>query len=103
MLEPIVITVLGCVIAVICSSLFLQIHQITDPGAIPAQTPKQRVCKTCNATFEHKSELRAHRRAEHPHEMGTIDLAPDMFVIGSQGKGVFRMGGGMNKRWYSLV
>ena len=81
----------------------MQIHQITDPGAIPAQTPKQRVCKTCNATFEHKSELRAHRRAEHPHEMGTIDLAPDMFVIGSQGKGIFRMGGGMNKRWYSLV
>lgn len=46
------------------------------------------MCKTCNASFEHKSELRAHRRAEHPLEMGTIDLAPDMFVVGSGSQGM---------------
>lgn len=39
----------------------------------------------CGQSFEHKSELKAHRRTAHPQPdsiNSSIDLAPDMLLVG---------------------
>lgn len=57
----------------------------------PPVVRKQRICKVCGATFEHKSELRAHRRSEHGQvgaDGNSIDLAPDMLLVGDGNTGM---------------
>ena len=38
----------------------------------------------CGASFEHKSELKAHKKSVHAQNAvgSTIDLAPDMLLVG---------------------
>lgn len=50
----------------------------------PPVLKKERRCKICGAVFEHKAELKAHRRTEHAQEVkaNSIDLMPHMLVLG---------------------
>jgi len=59
-------------------SRMLQMHGMNDDQALspPPAQPLKRVCKVCDARFAHKSELRAHRKAEHS-EIVMDDMLPD--------------------------
>lgn len=67
----------------------MQIHKLTDSEVNPPIVKKVRLCSVCGDSFEHKSELKAHRRAAHPQEQagGIIDLAPDMLLLGGDKAG----------------
>lgn len=50
---------------------------------------KVRICKMCGETFDHKSELRLHRRSVHGQEPGgnSIDLVSNMILLGDEKAG----------------